>query len=69
MAPMTSSIFISGQSSFTRLAVIISAGTSKAWAMEAPRLSSSQRSGLVAMEMLPFCLKPVAWPVSFSSVV
>ena len=38
----------------------------KALAMEAPRRSSSQRSALVAMEMLPFCFSPVAWPVSFS---
>ena len=37
--------------------------------MEAPRFSSSKRSALLAKEMLPFCLKPVAWPVSASSPV
>ena len=56
MAPMRSAVFMSGHSSCTRLGVTGSAGTPKARAMEAPRRSSSQRSSLVAMERLPFCL-------------
>ena len=36
-------------------------------AIEAPRFSSSKRPSVSAIEIEPFCLKPVAWPVSFSS--
>ena len=36
-------------------------------AIEAPRFSSSMRPSVSAIEIEPFCLKPVAWPVSFSS--
>ena len=69
MAPTTSSMLSSGHISWAFFGVISSASTRKALAMAAPRRSSSQRSALVAMEMLPFCFSPVAWPVSFSSLV
>ena len=38
-------------------------------AIEAPRFSSSNRSAFSARLIEPFCLKPVACPVSASSVV
>ena len=36
----------------------------KFFAIEAPRISSSNRPCVSAMVIEPFCLKPVAWPVS-----
>lgn len=69
IAPITSSTFSSGHFCCTSLGVIASAMTSKPRNIAAPRRNSSQRSLLVAMEKLPGCTKPVAWPVSFSRLV
>ena len=35
--------------------------------IDAPRFSSSSRAAVFATLMEPFCLNPVAWPVSASS--
>ncbi len=35
--------------------------------IEAPRCNSSSRAAVFATLMEPFCLNPVAWPVSASS--
>ena len=45
-----------------------SMSTPKQRAMEAPRLSSISRSAVRATLMLPHRRKPVAWPVSASSL-
>ena len=58
--PTTSSVLISGQRRFISSVPMTSTSRPKVRAMEAPRFHSSKRSSVVATEMDPFCLKPVA---------
>ena len=57
---------ISGHIVEASFGVITSTSSPNTFAIEAPRLSSSKRSWLLATETDPFIRKPVAWPVSSS---
>ncbi len=67
-APARSSVRISGHRRPASPGEITSMSTPKQRATEAPRLSSISRSAVRATLMLPHRRKPVAWPVSASSV-
>ena len=66
--PTTSSTLSSGHLRLMSAGPITSTSRPKVLAIEAPRRNSSNRSAWVATATLPRCRKPVACPVSFSSV-
>ncbi|CAB4939838.1 unannotated protein [freshwater metagenome] len=66
--PTTSSTLARGTISLTSPAVITFTASPKTRAIEAPRLSSSNRASVVATLTEPRCWNPVAWPVSASRV-
>ena len=65
-AAMTSSVDISGKSSWARCTEITSMGKPKLLAMVVSRFSSMTRSGEHASRKLPVSCQSTAWPVSAS---
>ena len=65
--PTTSDVSIRGYSELISSAVRRFTSKPKLFPIDAPRLNSSNRACVFATPMEPFCLKPVAWPVSASS--
>ena len=61
-------MFRSGYNSLASRGEITSTSSPKHFAIDAPRFSSSKRPAFGATLIEPFCLKPVACPVSSSKV-
>ncbi len=67
MPPTTSPTSSNGQRSLISPGVSSSMRRPNVLPIDAPRCSSSSRAAVLATLIEPFCLNPVAWPVSASS--